>query len=91
MNKTKKCGEVGCSYCDDMPDEEYESLEYTARLAWAKYNPEWLLDKVDGVIKAHGYMKNNDDTPFDIGDVRQAYLAGFNAGVVFKITKEVDE
>lgn len=70
-------------------DEGYESVDYMAKLAWAKYNPEWLLEKVDGVIKGHGFMKNNDDTPFNIGDVRQAYIAGFKAGVVFKITKEI--
>jgi hypothetical protein len=65
-------------------NNEDESISWRARKAWDFYNPEWLLDKVDSAAK-----DDDDDTPFDIGDVRQAYIAGFKAGVVFKITKEI--
>lgn len=62
-------------------NEEDESVFDLSLMAWVRYNPEWLIDKVDG--------NKNDTFIFSISDVREAYRAGFTAGVTFKITKEI--
>ena len=70
-----------------MNDEEY-SLAYLGRRAWGRYNPKWLIDKIDESIRANP-IKNEDEMIFTLTDVREAYYAGFKTGVVYKITKEI--
>lgn len=65
-------------------NDEDESIGWTANEAWAKYNPEWLLEKVD--------LGNSNTMPaFNIDEMRQAYTAGFKAGVTYFVTKEIPE
>lgn len=66
-------------------DEDYEkhSIHYLARKAWDRYNPEWLLDAVDEA------SKNDDETPFELSAVREAFQAGFKAAYVHKLTGEI--
>lgn len=64
---------------------EEKGIDWLARNAWVNYNPKWLVQKVDEAIT------NNEDAPFDINHVRTAYMAGFEAGVIFKLTKKIPE
>ncbi len=64
---------------------EGKGIDWLARNAWVNYNPKWLLDKVDKSVGAES------DFIYDVTEVREAYLAGFEAGVIFKLTKEIPE
>lgn len=69
-------------------DDDGEGISWVSRIAWNKYNPPWLLDKVDEDLKTE------PDDPmfskiFDIGDMRQAFRDGFVAGTAYFITKEI--
>jgi len=71
-------------------DNEQFSIEWTGGYAWSKYNPKWLIEKMDAE------MDNDPEHPdeskiYDITDVRQAFMDGFKTGVTFKITGDVPE
>lgn len=68
-------------------DEEY-SINYLSRQAWVRYNPEWLLGKVDENVRDNP-EHTPDDPIFGLADVQEAYKAGFIAGATYKLTKEL--
>jgi hypothetical protein len=65
-------------------NEEDKGVEWLARQAWVNYNPKWLLNKADKVA-------DEGDFIYDVVEVRDAYMAGFEAGLIFKITKKIPE
>jgi hypothetical protein len=71
-----------------MSDDEEYSLAYLGRQAWGRYNPSWLIDKIDESVRANP-TNNDDEVIFTLADVREAYYAGFKTGAVYKITKEI--
>ena len=66
-----------------MKHEEDESIEWVAGEAWVKYNPKWLLNNVDGSVRGES------DFIYDVTEIREAYKAGFIAGMTYFITKEI--
>jgi len=71
-------------------DAEQFSIEWTCGYAWSKYNPKWLVEKVDNELQ----NAPNDPVAsqiFNVADVRQAFMDGFKMGIVYKITGEMPE
>ena len=66
-------------------NDENENMYDLSLMAWVRYNPKWLLDKVDDRVR----RVEADEEVFTLDQVREAYRAGFEAGVLFKITKEI--
>jgi len=66
-------------------NEEDKDIDWLATNAWVNYNPKWLLQKVDEGTRG------GSDFIYDITEVREAYTAGFEAGVIFKLTKKIPE
>jgi hypothetical protein len=69
-------------------DDEEHSISWKSSHAWNKYNPAWLLEKVDSELQ------NAPDDPsaskiFDVSDMRQAFRDGFESGAAYFITKEI--
>ena len=65
-----------------MDNDEKDSIGWNASQAWNRYNPKWLLDKVDET-------RGDNDFIFDITEVHEAFKAGFMMGVMFKLTGDI--
>ena len=61
------------------------SIEDQSIRAWNKYNPKWLIDKVDdGVTKDESFV-------YSISEMREVFVAGFKAGFVYRLTDTIPE
>jgi hypothetical protein len=61
------------------------SIEEQAMMAWNKYNPEWLINKVDA------NLKNDEEFIYSISELHEAYVSGFKAGFIYRLTDTIPE